>query len=329
MLTNFGSDLPVSADGAFTFPGDRPAGTTYDVEVRTQPHSPDQVCTVQHGTGTVSANVTDVVVHCDTQSLVGGLDPTFGSLGRVSTPVGGGHGEAVVIQPDDGIVTAGWRTTSAGEDFALTRHDAAGNLDHNFGSGGIATTDLGGDDDEAYDAAALPDGGIVAVGRTDAAGFTKLDFGVAAYRADGTPDPGFGTAGIVKTDILGGGDQANAVAVQPDGKIVVAGSAVRNGIDGDFALVRYNADGTPDQSFGTGGIVTTDLGTQSDAARALVIAPDGKIVVAGSAGEDIGLARYTSGGVLDTTFGTAARRSPTSAPTTSPTASPSTATARS
>ena len=178
VLTNFGTDLPVSADGAFTFPGDRPAGTTYDIEVRTQPHSPDQVCSVQHGTGTVSANVTDVVVHCDTQSLVGGLDPTFGSLGRVSTPVGGGHGEAVVIQPDDGIVTAGWRTTSAGVDFALTRHDAAGNLDHNFGSGGIATTDLGGDDDEAYDAAALPGGGIVAVGRTDAAGFTKLDFGV-------------------------------------------------------------------------------------------------------------------------------------------------------
>ena len=201
------------------------------------------------------------------------------------------------------IVTAGWRTTAAGVDFALTRHDATGRLDPGFGTGGIVTTDLGGDDDEAYDAALLPDGGIVAVGRTDAAGFTALDFGVVRYRSDGAPDTAFGSSGIVKTDLLGGGDQANAVAVQPDGKIVVAGFAVRNGIDGDFALVRYNADGTRDQGFGSGGIVTTDLGTRSDDARALVIQPDGRIVVAGSAGEDIGLARYTSTGTLDATFG--------------------------
>jgi hypothetical protein len=69
----------------------------------------------------------------------------------------------------------------------------------------------------------MPDGGVVAVGRTDAAGFTKLDFGVVRYRPDGTPDPGFDGDGIARTDVLGGGDQANAVAVQPDGKIVVGG----------------------------------------------------------------------------------------------------------
>ncbi len=305
VLTDRGAELPVSADGRFTFPGTRPAGESYDIEVWAQPHGPGQVCTVEHGIGTVAgADVTDVAVHCATPPVASGLDATFGSDGRVSTPVGGlGHGEAVVIQPGGAIVTAGWRTTAAGVDFALTRHDATGRLDPGFGTGGIVTTDLGGDDDEAYDAALLPDGGIVAVGRTDAAGFTALDFGVVRYRSDGAPDTAFGSSGIVKTDLLGGGDQANAVAVQPDGKIVVAGFAVRNGIDGDFALVRYNADGTRDQGFGSGGIVTTDLGTRSDDARALVIQPDGRIVVAGSAGEDIGLARYTSTGTLDATFG--------------------------
>jgi uncharacterized delta-60 repeat protein len=305
VLTDRGNDLPLSADGRFTLPGTHLAGDSYDVEVRTQPHGPDQVCIVQHGAGTVaSADVTDVLVQCDTPPTPAGLDSTFGSAGRVSTPVGGfGHGEAVVIQPSGGIVTAGWRSTPAGADFALTRHDAAGNLDHGFGTDGIAATDLGGADDVAYDAALTPDGGIVAVGRTDAAGFTNPDFGVVRYGPGGTPDGGFGTAGIVKTDILGGGDQANAVGVQPDGKIVVAGFATRNGIDSDFALVRYDADGTPDATFGTGGVVTTDLGTPSDDACALVIQPDGRIVVAGNAGEDMALARYLPDGKPDPDFG--------------------------
>jgi uncharacterized delta-60 repeat protein len=223
-----------------------------------------------------------------------GLDTTFGSDGRVSTPVGGGQGEAVVIGPGGGIVTAGWRTAGPGTDFALTKHDASGRLDGSFGVNGIATTDLGGAGDQAYDAALLPGGGIVAVGRTDAAGVQRTEFGMARWTADGRPD-----GAVVKTDILGGASQANAVAVQPDGKIVVAGFAVRNGIDSDLALVRYLPGGTLDPDFGDHGIVTTDLGTRDDDGRALVIRPDGKIVVAGTAGDNIALAIYTSGGVLE------------------------------
>jgi uncharacterized delta-60 repeat protein len=97
----------------------------------------------------------------------------------------------------------------------------------------------------------------------------------------------------------------NAVAVQRDGKLVVAGYAAdASNIDTDFALVRYNADGSLDPSFGTGGVVTTDLGTRSDDVRAIVIQPDGRIVVAGTAGEDIAVARYMPDGKLDTGFGT-------------------------
>ena len=187
--------------GAFAFPGTHPAGDSYEIQVSTQPHAPDQVCTVEHGAGTFSiADVRDVAVHCVTPPVPTGLDPTFGSGGRVSTPLGSdAHGEAVVIQPSGGIVTAGWRTDATGTDFALTRHDAAGNLDHGFGTGGIVTTDIGGRDDEAFDAALTPDGGIVAVGRTDAAGVANQDFGIARYRADGTADAGFGSGGIVRT----------------------------------------------------------------------------------------------------------------------------------
>ncbi len=242
----------------FTFPGTASSGQPYEIVVRTQPHNPDQVCSVQHGAGTVaSADVSDIAVHCVTPAAPPGLDTTFGGTGRVSTPVGGGQGEAVVIQPGGGIVTAGWRTVGAGTDFALTRHDASGNLDQSFGTNGIATTDLGGPGDQAYDAALLPDGGIVAVGETDAAGIQKQQFALARYTADGALNPSFGTGGTVTTNFTGHGDVANAVAVQGDGKIVVAGFAFSSGINGDFALARYNADGSLDTSFGTGGKVTT------------------------------------------------------------------------
>jgi uncharacterized delta-60 repeat protein len=305
VLTDLGGDLLVTANGPFTFPGTRAAGQGYEVAVRTQPHGPDQVCTVQHGTGTVGgADVTDVIVHCELLAVPSGLDRTFGSDGRVSTPVGGGHGEAVVIQPSGDIVTAGWRTAAGGNDFALTRHDTSGALDQSFGVKGIVTTDLGGADDEAFDAAPFADGGLVVVGRTDAAGATRTAFGVVRYRPDGTPDPGFGTGGIVKLGFFGKGAGANAVAVQPDGKIVVAGFALdATGINGDLALARLDPDGTLDPGFGTGGLVTTNLGTEGDDVRAVVVQPDGRIVVAGSADEDIAFARYLPDGTLDASFG--------------------------
>src|SRR5262249_42131523 len=127
------------------------------------------------------------------------------------------------------------------------------------------------------------------------------------YNPNGTPNANFGSGGIVKTDFAGHGDIANAVAVQPDGRIVVGGFAVSaTGIGSDFALARYNAHRTLDPSFGPGGKVTTDFGALSDdEVNALAIQPDGKIVAAGTTGEDIALTRYTADGHLDPTFGNA------------------------
>ena len=303
VLDDLGTQLPVSENGAFTLPGTRADGLPYDVKVTHQPSDPDQVCTVSHGSGTLSgADVSDVAVDCATPAPPSGLDPTFGSDGRVSTPVGAGKAEAVLIQSDGSIITAGRRAANGGIDFALTRHDADGNLDTSFGDGGTVTTNLGAVTDEGLDAALLPDDGFVVVGRTDGPGFNR-NFGVARYHADGTLDTGFGDGGIVATDFNGKPDQANGVAVQPDGKIVVAGFATQPDIlgDDDFALARYLDDGTLDPSFGEDGIVTTDLGTATELGRAVVIQSDGTIVVAGTADGDVALVRYTPDGEVDTT----------------------------
>ncbi len=304
MLSNLGTPVRISGNGSFTFPGTATTDQPYEVRVATQPSNPGQVCTVEHGKGTVSlANVTDVAVHCAAPVIPRGLDSGFGDGGRVSTPIGEvAQGEAVVIQPDGKIVTAGSAGTQLTTDFGLTRHDDVGHLDPSFGVGGIVATDLGGADDHAFDAALDPNGGIVAVGRTDARGVQKTDFGVVDYLPDGSPNPNFGNHGIVTTEFLGKGAQANAVAIQGD-KILVAGFAQQaNGIDSDFALARYNLDGTLDTSFGGNGIVTTDMGTQNDDATSLAIQPDGKIVLAGDAGDNIALARYRADGSLDLTF---------------------------
>ena len=115
------------------------------------------------------------------------------------------------------------------------------------------------------------------------------------YGQSGTLDTSFGTGGKVTTDFAGAGDGAAAVAVQPDGKIVVAGEA---NIDGgyDFALARYNSNGTLDASFGRGGKVTAIFGGPQDGVSSVAVQPDEKIVVAGGASVngsgDFALARF-------------------------------------
>ncbi|HET6867754.1 MAG TPA: Calx-beta domain-containing protein [Solirubrobacteraceae bacterium] len=304
VLVDQGAQLNVTGNGAFTFPGTFPNGSPYDVRIQAQPTNPDQVCSVVDGTGTVTADVDNVAIHCTNVVTPGGLDSQFGVGGRVSTP-GGGDARAVLVRPDGRIVVVGTRDigVNAHTQFGAAGYDATGNLDPGFGTGGIATTTLGGSGDQAFDAADDRDGGFVAVGRTDAAGLTNTDFGVARYTGDGQPSPAFPAGGFVRTDVAGRGDGAKAVAVQPDGKFVAAGFAQTSPINFDFALVRYNPDGTLDQTFGGDGIVTTDIGDNNDGANGVAIQPDGKIVAVGVSGENIALARYLPDGALDLTFG--------------------------
>jgi len=229
----------------------------------------------------------------------GTLDAGFGTDGKVMTGFEGGHSYdwayAVAVQRDDKIVAVGSSGTPViGFDFVLARYNADGTLD------GGARTHIGrtGSFDKAVAVAIQPDGKIVAAGYA-LAGTGESDFALVRYNPDLSLDAGFGTGGKVLTDISGTGssDSAAAVAIQPNGKIVAAGSSNAPG-SSDFALVRYNRNGTLDAGFGTGGKVLTDIsGTgSSSGAAAVVIQPDGKIVAAGTSysggAEQFALVRY-------------------------------------
>ena len=178
--------------------------------------------------------------------------------------------------------------------------------------GGKVITDFG-EFDSANALVLQPDGKLVAAGSSSVlrggGTFPNNDFALARYLSDGRLDSTFGTGGMVITD-FGFGSVANALVLQPDGKLVAAGFIGFFASDGssrtNVALARYLPDGTLDPTFGTGGKVITDVGTDSDA-RALVLRPDGKLVVAGCIAcvqfGDFALARYLSDGSLDTTFG--------------------------
>ena len=125
----------------------------------------------------------------------------------------------------------------------------------------------------------------------------------ASATGSGALDTTFDTDGKATADFASFGDRANAVAVQDDGKIVVAGYSYQASSDSDFALVRYNADGSLDAGFGTGGRVTTGFGTSQDVAEAVAVQRDGRIVVAGYSYGHIAVARYTRAGALDASFG--------------------------
>jgi uncharacterized delta-60 repeat protein len=178
-------------------------------------------------------------------------------------------------------------------------HPLAGDLDPLFGGSGIATANF-----IAINATAVqPDGKILVVGT---GGFLTL----ARYLADGSLDPSFGEGGYVEPNLF-----PNAVALQPDGKIVVAGAA--SGGLGEFALARFNPDGSLDTSFGTGGITYTEFPEpeppgvpRGSYADALAVLPNGDIVAGGVAEVSgfppntyFALARYTLDGLLDPTFG--------------------------
>jgi len=238
------------------------------------------------------------------------LDPTFGTFGIVTTTIGDASDVAVAgaRQGDGKIVVAGisHEFATAG-DAILARYLPNGALDPSFGVGGIVITDVGGDYEQFVAVAIQPDGNVVAAGAVF--GLTEAKFLVARYLPDGTPDPAFGVGGIVTTSIGGTRAQATAVALQPDGKIVASGSAVIGGTY-RFAVARYEDDGDLDASFGTGGVVVTDVGGEG-AATGLVRQPDGSLVVAGTrytdntfTDGDIVLAGYTEAGSADGAFGT-------------------------
>jgi uncharacterized delta-60 repeat protein len=242
------------------------------------------------------------------QAAPGALDPGFGSGGKVTTSIGAAgvaDAWAVLLQPDGKIVAVGDSFNTVDYDFGLARYNADGSLDPSFGAAGKVTTPIGQSGDIAFAGALQPDGKIVVAGKTDGGG--SSDFGIARYNANGGLDTAFGDAGKVRLAISSGFDAAKGLALQVDGKVVVAGRGSVNGVDEDFTLVRLRVDGSLDTGFGLNGVVSTPIGSSHDIASAVALQPDGKIVVAGTSHignrAQFALARYNADGSLDSSFG--------------------------
>jgi uncharacterized delta-60 repeat protein len=250
----------------------------------------------------------------DTPAAIGALDPSFGTLGTATTPFTGvSRAAAVLVQPDGKVVVAGTADEAGVIDFALARYNPDGTLDPTFSNDGVLMFGLAGAD-FATSLALQPDGSIVAAGYTSAGGTASNPNDVALIRvtANGAADPTFNVNGS-KTIDFGANDRATGVVVQPDGKIVVVGSS---GLPGgsNFIAARLNADGSLDTTFGTGGKQTVDLGGIDDA-NAVLLQPDGKLVLVGTqapAGApmpggvtaNFAVARLNTDGSLDTSFDT-------------------------
>jgi uncharacterized delta-60 repeat protein len=234
----------------------------------------------------------------------GTSDGTFGNGGVASAKVGVNVNAlfALAVQSDGKIVVAGdhVQLPSLHFDFGLARFQPNGDLDPSFGNGGTLTTPFPTGDSQALAVALDRQGRIVAAGGVGQPGHSV--FGLARYLDGGGLDPGFGDNGLVTTPLGDGAAAAEALAIQPNGRIVAAGADA----SGRFALVRYRPDGSLDGSFGDGGIVVTPIGAEA-VAFGLDTRSGARIVAAGSTttGEqtDFALAAYQPAGKLDKHFG--------------------------
>lgn len=246
----------------------------------------------------------------------GALDTRFGAGGVVRTDHEGtpDGAEDVLVQPDGRVVAAGWWGRSAGEvwytDFALARYDRSGRLDATFGDAGTVATDFFGGYDQANAVLRQRDGRLVAVGAAFRHGGSDPSFALARYRPDGRLDPSFGDGGLVSTDV-GDHDEATAAALQPDGRIVVAGyDLAADRPRAELVVARYRPDGTLDPTFGVAGMAITAVSPSDPSflqGQDVVIQPDGHIVTVSRAhtvdGSDVVVTRFRPDGSLDPRFG--------------------------
>lgn len=261
------------------------------------------------------------------RSAPGDLDPSFGIDGKVTTRVvtephaglTAHDARAALMLPDGRVLVVGSaHTGDPGWSVVMARFLPDGAADPSFGVDGKVLA-LSAFSFRAFAAALQPDGKIVVAGSSGpSVAFQEhlIDVGLSRFNADGSLDTGFGNGGVVITNVFNNEDRASAVAVLPDGRILVGGFARTFGFGNhyEFLLARYLPDGQRDASFGVNGIRTTDFFGSWDFVHALTVQPDGKIVAAGevkfsplvnlsSNYMSVGLARYHPDGQLDLSFG--------------------------
>jgi uncharacterized delta-60 repeat protein len=242
----------------------------------------------------------------------GTLDTTFGTGGTRLIDLGGEDNVLeIAVQPDGKIAATGYSILGT-QEFVVLRMEPDGAMDTAFSGDGIVRTPVGATASAANDLGLTADGKLVVVGvGHNTAG--NAAFAVVRYQSSGQLDATFGGDGIVLTDFGSFDDAATAVAIQPDGKVVVAGYSLV-GAGYDFAIARYNVDGSLDTSFSGDGLQTTNFGFPLDRALDVVIQPDGRIVVVGhnsnTTNANFLLARYLPDGELDASFYNLPFRSP-------------------
>ncbi len=254
--------------------------------------------------GNASGNTDIAVLRYNTD---GSLDTTFNGTGKVTTAIGDGDdtGTCVAVQSDGKIVVAGYFSNGTDLDVAVLRYNSNGSLDTTFGGTGKVTTAIGNGDDTGYCLKVQDDGKIVVGGGTALGGGPRA-VAVLRYNTDGGLDTTFNGTGKVITPI-GIDGLCQSLAIQVDGRIVASGATVGNDVNVsyDFAVIRYNTNGSLDTTFnGTGKVITAFGGAEGS--TGVAVQADGKIVAVGRtnyASPDYLLARYNTNGTLDTTFG--------------------------
>ena len=250
--------------------------------------------------GPVTVNLDGLPAGATASPVTIGADETTGTI-TIDVAADAPHS-----LPTDVLAIGTAEDASAMNSFTVTVCGKPGALDTSFG-GGKVLVGMGIGDDYGYALAVQPDGKVIVAGSIAEHGG---DFALLRLTRDGALDPTFGNGGKVFTDFAGYSDAINAIALQPDGKIVVAGTSMVSGSSYAFAAARYMPDGALDSSFSSDGKVTTALGTDIDIARAIAIQPDGKIVIAGESNRgyigtanDFALVRYNTDGSVDSGWG--------------------------
>jgi uncharacterized delta-60 repeat protein len=244
---------------------------------------------------------------------IGSLDNSFAGKGYVLSDIPeslNAQFYASAIQADGKLVVGGSINVGNSNEFFLQRYNQDGTLDQAFGAGGTVTTHFPISWSDLSDLSILPSGKILAAGRSLGLNFIS-SVAVVRYNTNGTVDDSFADNGFFNWSIDNSEIGISCMVIQPDQKIVLAGSLVSNfPVDNryDFILIRLNANGSIDESFGEAGIVLTDFNNQFDLIGDMVLQCDSKIVVVGEmfgdAGINIAVARYHSDGSLDNSFGT-------------------------
>jgi len=235
----------------------------------------------------------------------GSLDTTWNGTGKVITAIGIGddYARAMTLQPDGKVLLAGYCWNGTNYDFCAARYLANGALDSTWNGTGKVITPIGTSDDVATSMTLQPDGKVLLAG--NCGNGANYDFCAARYLANGTLDTTWNGTGKVITAIGSDNDFANSMALQPDGKVLLAGYR-GNGANYDFCAARYLANGTLDTTWNGTGKVITAIGSDNDFAAPMTLQPDGKVLLAGycwnGTNNDFCAARYLANGSLDTTW---------------------------